>query len=130
VLAKIDGVHIPAVEPALSSGRVLTLEFIDGVKSTDTRDMDAAGHDRRELARNLVRGAVQMVMIDGFFHADPHPGNVVLELASGRLTFLDAGMVGDAALVVYVAATAVVVALVVVLLWRLIRADGRRGPRR
>jgi ubiquinone biosynthesis protein len=74
---------------------VLTLEFIDGVKSTDTRDMDAAGLDRQELARNLVRGAVQMILIDGFFHADPHPGNVVVELASGRLTFLDAGMVGQ-----------------------------------
>ena len=74
---------------------MLTLEFIEGVKSTDTRDMDAAGLDRQELARNLVRGAVQMVMIDGFFHADPHPGNVVVELASGRLTFLDAGMVGQ-----------------------------------
>jgi ubiquinone biosynthesis protein len=95
VLAKIEGVHVPAVDPTLSSGRVLTLEFIDGVKSTDTRDMDAAGLDRQELARNLVRGAVQMVMIDGFFHADPHPGNVVVELASGRLTFLDAGMVGQ-----------------------------------
>jgi ubiquinone biosynthesis protein len=95
VLARIDGVHVPAVEQALSSGRVLTLEFIDGVKSTDTSDMDAAGLDRQKLARNLVRGAVQMVMIDGFFHADPHPGNVVVELASGRLTFLDAGMVGQ-----------------------------------
>jgi ubiquinone biosynthesis protein len=95
ILAKVDGVHVPAVEPALSSGRVLTLEFIDGVKSTDTDDIDAAGLDRRELARNLVRGAVQMVMIDGFFHADPHPGNVVVELENGRLTFLDTGMVGE-----------------------------------
>ena len=95
VLARIDGVHVPAVDAALSSGRVLTLEFIDGVKSTDTPDMDAAGLDRQELARNFVRGAVQMVMIDGFFHADPHPGNVVVELTSGRLTFLDAGMVGQ-----------------------------------
>jgi ubiquinone biosynthesis protein len=95
VLAKVDGVHVPAVEPALSSGRVLTLEFIEGVKSTDTHAIDAAGLDRRELARNLVRGAVQMVMIDGFFHADPHPGNVVVELQNGRLTFLDTGMVGE-----------------------------------
>jgi ubiquinone biosynthesis protein len=95
VLAKIDGVHVPAVDTKLSSGRVLTLEFIDGVKSTDTRDIDAAGLDRQTLAKNLVRGAVQMVMVDGFFHADPHPGNVVIELASGRLTFLDAGMVGQ-----------------------------------
>jgi len=95
VLAKVDGVHVPAVVPELSSGRVLTLEFIEGVKSTDTAALDAAGLDRRQLARNLVRGAVQMVMIDGFFHADPHPGNVVVELDTGRLTFLDTGMVGQ-----------------------------------
>jgi ubiquinone biosynthesis protein len=95
VLSKVDGVHVPTVVTELSSGRVLTLEFIDGVKSTDTDAIDAAGLDRRELARNLVRGAVQMVMIDGFFHADPHPGNVVVELESGRLTFLDTGMVGQ-----------------------------------
>ena len=53
------------------------------------------GSTGKTLAQNLVRGAVQMVMVDGFFHADPHPGNVVIELASGRLTFLDAGMVGQ-----------------------------------
>jgi len=95
VLAGIERVHVPAVEPTLSSDRVLTLEFIEGVKSTDTEAIDAAGLDRQELARELVRGAVQMVMIDGFFHADPHPGNLVVELASGRLTFLDTGMVGE-----------------------------------
>lgn len=95
VLAKIETVHVPAVEPELSSDRVLTLEFIEGVKSTDTEAMDAVGIDRRELARDLVRGAVQMVMIEGFFHADPHPGNVVVELGNGRLTFLDTGMVGE-----------------------------------
>jgi ubiquinone biosynthesis protein len=95
VLAPIEGVHVPAVDTELSSDRVLTLEFIDGVKSTDTAEIDHAGLDRRELARNLVRGAVQMVMIEGFFHADPHPGNVVVELANGRLTFLDTGMVGE-----------------------------------
>jgi ubiquinone biosynthesis protein len=99
VLAPIDGVHVPAVEPALSSGRVLTLDFIDGVKSTDTTLIDAAGLDRETLARNFVRGAVKMVMIDGFFHADPHPGNIVVELGTGRLTFLDTGMVGELDLV-------------------------------
>jgi ubiquinone biosynthesis protein len=95
VLAPIEGVHVPEVVPELSSGRVLTLEYIDGVKSTDTDAIDAAGFDRHELARSFVRGAVQMVMIDGFFHADPHPGNVVVELGTGRLTFLDTGMVGQ-----------------------------------
>jgi len=95
VLAPIEGVHVPALDRSLSSDRVLTLEFIEGVKSTDRSDIDAAGLDRQELTRNFVRGAVQMVMIDGFFHADPHPGNIVVDLASGRLTFLDCGMVGE-----------------------------------
>ena len=95
VLAPLEGVHVAAVEATLLSDRVLTLEFIDGVKSTDTIAIDAAGLDRHELARNLVRGAVQMVMIHGFFHADPHPGNVVVDRATGRLTFLDCGMVGE-----------------------------------
>jgi ubiquinone biosynthesis protein len=74
---------------------VLTLEYIDDVKSTDAARIDAAGLDRNELARNFVRGAVKMVMIDGFFHADPHPGNILVELATGRLTFIDTGMVGE-----------------------------------
>jgi ubiquinone biosynthesis protein len=95
VVSRVDGVHVPEVEPALSSDRVLTAEFIDGVKATDIAEIEAAGVDRQLLARNLARAAVQMVMIEGFFHADPHPGNVVVELASGRLTFLDAGMVGE-----------------------------------
>jgi ubiquinone biosynthesis protein len=95
VLAPIEGVHVPAIHPSLSSDRVLTLEFIEGVKSTDTNEIDAAGLQRGELVRAFVHGSVQMVMIEGFFHADPHPGNIVVDLANGRLTFLDCGMVGE-----------------------------------
>jgi len=47
------------------------------------------------LADRMIRGAVKMMIIDGFFHADPHPGNVLIELDSGRLTMLDTGMVGE-----------------------------------
>jgi ubiquinone biosynthesis protein len=95
VLAPVDGLHVPAVEPTLSAERVLTMEFVEGVKPTETELIDAAGLDREALAQSFVRGAVQMVMVDGFFHADPHPGNVVVEPATGRLTFLDTGMVGE-----------------------------------
>ena len=95
VLEPVGAVGVPAVEPKLSSDRVLTLEFVEGVKATDTAAIDAAGLDRQELARNLVRGAVKMLLIDGFFHGDPHPGNVVVQLDTGRLTFLDTGMVGE-----------------------------------
>jgi ubiquinone biosynthesis protein len=95
VLEPIEGVHVPEVDAELSSDRVLTLEFVDGVKSTDIEAIDAAGIDRHGLAQKLVRGAVQMVMVEGFFHADPHPGNVLVEPATGGLTFLDTGMVGQ-----------------------------------
>jgi ubiquinone biosynthesis protein len=98
VLEPIGGLHVPTVEPALSSDRVLTLEFIEGVKPTDTQAIDAAGLDRTELVERMVRGAIKMVLIDGFFHGDPHPGNVAVELQTGRLTLLDTGMVGELAL--------------------------------
>jgi ubiquinone biosynthesis protein len=98
VLEPIGGLHVPSVEPACSSDRVLTLEFIDGVKPTDTDAIDAAGLDRRELVERMVRGAIKMVLIDGFFHGDPHPGNVAVELDTGRLTLMDTGMVGELAL--------------------------------
>jgi ubiquinone biosynthesis protein len=97
-LEPIGGLHVPSVESALSSDRVLTLEFIEGVKPTDTEAIDAAGLDRTELVERMVRGAIKMVLIDGFFHGDPHPGNVAVELATGRLTLLDTGMVGELAL--------------------------------
>jgi ubiquinone biosynthesis protein len=95
VLEPIEGLHVPDVTASLSADRVLTLEFIEGVKPTDTAAIDAAGLDREELARTLVRGAVKMLLIDGFFHGDPHPGNVVVETATGRMTLLDTGMVGE-----------------------------------
>ncbi len=95
VLAPVEGVHVPDIHASLSSDRVLTLEFIEGVKSTDTTEITAAGLDHGKLARDFVRGAVQMAMIEGFFHADPHPGNIVVDLTNSRLTFLDCGMVGE-----------------------------------
>jgi ubiquinone biosynthesis protein len=95
VLEPIEGMHVPEAIPDLSSSQVLTLEFIDGVKPTQTAEIDAAGIDREVLADRMIRGAVKMMIIDGFFHADPHPGNVLIELETGRLTMLDTGMVGE-----------------------------------
>ncbi len=95
VLEPIEGLHVPDIVYELSSSRVITLEFIDGVKPTRTAEIDAAGLDRQQLAVRMIQGAVKMMMIDGFFHGDPHPGNVFVELESGRLTLLDTGMVGE-----------------------------------
>jgi len=94
-LESIEGVHIPEIERSLSGRRVMTMEFIDGVKISDVETIAAARIDPGELAMRALRAAIKMLLIDGFFHADPHPGNVLVQLDSDRLVFLDAGMVGE-----------------------------------
>ncbi|MFV1971149.1 MAG: AarF/UbiB family protein [Acidimicrobiia bacterium] len=95
VLDPVEGIRVPEVVYELSSSGVLTLEFIHGVKSTDAAAIDAAGLDREILADRVVRAAVKMLMIDGFFHGDPHPGNVFVDLVNGDMVMLDTGMVGE-----------------------------------
>lgn len=95
VLDPVEGIRVPEVVYELSSSGVLTLEFIHGVKSTNTAAIDAAGLDRELLADRVVRAAVKMLMIDGFFHGDPHPGNVFVDLGNGDMVMLDTGMVGE-----------------------------------
>jgi ubiquinone biosynthesis protein len=95
VLEPVEGIRVPEVVYELSSSGVLTLEFIHGVKSTDSAAIDAAGFDREVLADRVVRAAVKMLVIDGFFHGDPHPGNVFVDLHNGDVVMLDTGMVGE-----------------------------------
>ena len=88
------GVHIPRVFWELSSSRLITLERLEGMKITDLEALQAAGVDRRELARNAALTVGRMVFVDGFFHGDPHPGNFFIE-ADGRLGIIDFGIVGS-----------------------------------
>ena len=94
-MASIDGIHIPHMYPELSTSRVLTMEFIEGVKISDISAIEAAGLERATVARNALRAIIKQLLIDGFFHADPHPGNVLVNLQTGQITFLDCGMVGQ-----------------------------------
>ncbi len=94
-MAGIPGVHIPTIYPELSSDRILTMEFIRGVKISNLEAIDAAGLDRKTLAQNALRAIVKQLLIDGFFHADPHPGNVLVNLETGDIAFIDTGMVGE-----------------------------------
>lgn len=94
-LADIPGVHIPTIERSLSTRRVLTQEFISGVKISDVEAMKAAGLDLPAVGDSALRAAIKMLLIDGFFHADPHPGNLLVNLETGVVTFLDSGMVGQ-----------------------------------
>jgi ubiquinone biosynthesis protein len=89
-----DGVYLPTLYPDLSTSRVLTMERIRGIPlSAAGEAIDARGLERAALADALLSSLLRQMAIDGTFHADPHPGNVML-LEDGRLTLLDFGSVG------------------------------------
>lgn len=88
------GLHIPIVYRQLCTQRVLVMERIQGIPiSKAGPELNARGLDRQELARQLLDSLLRQMVVDGTFHADPHPGNVML-LESGQLTLLDFGSVG------------------------------------
>ena len=86
-------VALPAVVDSLSTGRVLTTEFIDGEKVTDLAALEASGIDRTALAQRILTAYCRMIFIDGVYHADPHPGNILVR-QDGGVVFLDFGAVG------------------------------------
>jgi ubiquinone biosynthesis protein len=87
------GVHFPAPVAALSSRRVLTMERLDGIRGLEVKGAATAGVSAEDLALRAARVYLQMIFQDGFYHADPHPGNYLV-LPGGVLGILDAGMVG------------------------------------
>ena len=95
VVEGIEGIHVPRVYLDRSSGRVITMEFVRGVKATNVAALDAAGVDRDLVARRFLRAIIKQVLVDGFFHGDPHPGNIVIDPETGALTFLDLGLMGE-----------------------------------
>jgi ubiquinone biosynthesis protein len=87
-------IGIPKVYPGLSTSRVLTMQYAEGVKITNLAKIEAMGLDRVALADTFVRSMVKQLLFDGFFHADPHPGNVLIDTCTGAIIFLDMGMMG------------------------------------
>lgn len=86
-------VHIPRVFWETTTSRVLTLERLRGIKINDMAALDAAGIDRAVVAERAAKMILKMVFEDGFFHADPHPGNFFIE-QDGVIGMIDYGMVG------------------------------------
>jgi predicted unusual protein kinase regulating ubiquinone biosynthesis (AarF/ABC1/UbiB family) len=78
----------------LSTRRVLTTTFVEGKKLSDLAGLEAMGIDKKELASRLVRAYCQMIFVDGVYHADPHPGNILVD-ADGDLVLLDFGAVAE-----------------------------------
>jgi len=88
-----EGIRIPETVESVSGPRVLTMEYVPGVKITDLEGIDRLGVDRAELATRLQRIYLKMIIDDGVFHADPHPGNLAVE-DDGTIVFYDFGMSG------------------------------------
>ncbi|MBN2217184.1 MAG: AarF/ABC1/UbiB kinase family protein [Pirellulales bacterium] len=86
-------IRIPHAYPELTTSRVLTMEFIEGVPISDTPRIRADGFDTKELARRGANIYLEMIFCNGLYHADPHPGNVVL-LDGNVIGLFDFGMVG------------------------------------
>lgn len=87
-------IHIPAVYWKTTTARMLTLEHIHGVKITQVATLAARGIDRTAVSHLAARLLLTMILEHGFFHADPHPGNVLVE-PDGRIGLIDFGMVGQ-----------------------------------
>ncbi len=85
-----DGVYVPAVHRSLTSRRVLTMEWIDGAKLTEIERTQA---NRELVMERLIEATYQQIFVHGIFHADPHPGNLVVNDDS-TLTYLDFGLTG------------------------------------
>jgi predicted unusual protein kinase regulating ubiquinone biosynthesis (AarF/ABC1/UbiB family) len=90
----LDWVSVPRVYWRYTSPRVLTLEYLPGIKISHYEALEAAGLNRKVLAELGAQAYLHQLLNNGFFHADPHPGNIAVKL-DGSLIFYDFGMMGQ-----------------------------------
>ena len=92
-MVAVEGYTIPTIDWDRTSGRVLTLEWVDGVKISDIESLKAAGHDLNKMAEKLVLTFLRQAISEGFFHADMHQGNLFVR-ADGTIVAIDFGIMG------------------------------------
>ncbi len=92
-MAEQRGIWVPALHGRFTTSDTLVLDFVDGIKIADVAALKDAGHDLRTIARNGMNAVLSQVFRDGFFHADPHPGNLFV-IADGSIAPVDFGMMG------------------------------------
>jgi ubiquinone biosynthesis protein len=90
---KVKYVYIPKVYWDYTGKRVLTLEYVHGVKVGDIEELEAREYDKRRIAKNMVKAFLKQVYIDGFFQGDPHPANILV-MEDEVISFIDFGMIG------------------------------------
>jgi len=86
-------IYTPKIYWEFSSRRILTMELIEGIKINNLKELDKIGYDRKKIAENVAKAFMKQILIDGFFHADPHPGNMLV-MKDEVIGFMDFGMMG------------------------------------
>ncbi len=86
-------IYTPKIYWEFSSKCILTMELIEGIKINNLKELDKAGYDSKKIAENVAKAFMKQILIDGFFHADPHPGNMLV-MKDGIIGFMDFGMMG------------------------------------
>lgn len=88
-----EDIKVPVLYAEICTDKILCMEYIDGCKITDLKSLASFGVDNKEIARKGINLYFQQVFDHGFFHADPHPGNILIK-NDGQIVFLDYGMMG------------------------------------
>lgn len=86
-------IHIPKVYWQFSTKKILTMELIQGIKVSHFDQLDEKGYDRKIIAGRITQSMLHQILIEGFFHGDPHPGNIYI-LPENGISYLDFGMIG------------------------------------
>lgn len=93
-MAEFPRVCVPKMYGQLTTSKVLTMDFVQGVKIIRVDEISAAGWDLPELAAYFLQVMIKQLVFDGYFHGDAHPGNILCDLRNGDIVFLDMGMMG------------------------------------
>ncbi len=88
-----DTIHVPAVYPELSTGRILSLEYVQGIKASEIEKLKEYHYDLKLIARRGANLVMEQIFVHGFFHGDPHPGNIFI-LPDNVVCFIDFGQMG------------------------------------
>jgi len=86
-------IYVPKVFWDLTSQKVITIEYVKGIKVDQPKELSEYGVSRKQIAATIARALMKQIFIHGFFHGDPHPGNILLK-PDGRIVFIDFGMMG------------------------------------
>lgn len=88
----ITYVTCPKIYDKYTTSKILVMEYIDGVEVDDINKLNELGYDLKEIAEKLCENYIKQIVEDGFFHADPHPGNI--KIRDGQIVWIDLGMIG------------------------------------